>query len=360
VGAWESVVSHTSFYFGWEDLPDDAAVQWDRFRPAWPFLWHHMRCTAYFVATAVWNGDRHGLEHYLDCLLRWPDRLEHDLEQDYHISKGFVTSDLVEMEWTSVDARIGRLRPGYLDSSEPRGVFACILESAWRDVVWITAGIVLGWLNDRKSSDVLTRLALAQLRASEPASDQEFYRRRAHRTPEHEFNRLFQSVVRMELSCPRWSQEGYAADIHGLVNFLDLLSERDVIPRRGFTPTTRHDLHDLRLLFTALLLMTINEQEVKRINVTTPDFIDRVEAYFGDDGLSALNSYLANLCQYVREEVSRTYIEEIYGRVEDLAYFDSKCDLLLSVAQEHAKEVSRRRDDRIKTNVVNLETMAQI
>ena len=287
MGAWESVVSHTSSYFCWKESSANPAVQWGRLRAAWPFLWHHLRNTAYFVAIAVWNGDRDGLEHYVDCLLRWPDRLAHDLERDYFISDHFFSSDLLEMEWTAVGAKLATFRSIDFDGLKPQSVFSSLIENAWRDVVWITSGVMLGWLADGKASQELTKWALTQLRAGEPLHDQEFYGRRSREPQEDEIRPAVPIPSQNGTLRSPLEPGGYAAHLNGVVQFLDVMSERDVIPGRIFRPTTRHDLHDLRLVFSALLLMAIDQQSTNQADERISTFIDRVEAYFADDGLRA-------------------------------------------------------------------------
>ena len=360
VGAWESVLSHTSAYFCWEDASTEPVKQWNRFRATWPFLWHHLRNTAYFVAISVWNCDRAGMEHFVDCLLRWPDRLQHDLEQDYLVSREFFSSDLLEMEWPAVGTKVASLRLVDLDILEPESVFAAIVENAWRDVVWITAGIVLGWLTDGKAPQGLTTLALNHLRFGEPLPDREFYGKRFRGLQQHEFDRLFQSLVRMELSGPRWSREGYAAHVNGVVPFLDVLSEKDVIPGGGFTPTTRHNLHDLRLLFGALLLMAKDGQATEQAEGKLSIFIARVETYFGDNGLSALDAYLSHLCAYLQEEESRTYIAGIVGRSAQCTDLGDRIKDREEYARRYMNEIARRRDDRIKVAVIDSQKIQKI
>ena len=71
IGAWESLLQLVGSYYGWHrktKLP--AMAQWEIVSKSWPFLWHHLRNTAYFVTAAVWNEDEIGAERFR---IRWFD-----------------------------------------------------------------------------------------------------------------------------------------------------------------------------------------------------------------------------------------------------------------------------------------------
>ena len=150
-----------------------------------------------------------------------------------------------------------------------------------------------GMAGAREGFSRLGEFALNRLRAGQPLDNTDFYSARGHRNLEHEFDRLFNSLIRMELAGPSLEQkEGYAAHVNGLVQFLDLMSERHVIPGRGFTPTTYHSLHDLRPMFVCLLLAASDTTREFLDSAKISASIDRIEEYFSDEGLSALKPYL--------------------------------------------------------------------
>jgi len=85
VGGWESILQFVGSFYGWKEvrnLPPD--VRWPALSRSWPFLKRHIRNTAYFVSSAVWNEDEIGAMQFRDALLRWSRVFEFELPDPYY------------------------------------------------------------------------------------------------------------------------------------------------------------------------------------------------------------------------------------------------------------------------------------
>jgi hypothetical protein len=72
-GAWENVLRVTGSLYGWKLQQRQAPSEhWNALGKGWAFLERHLRNTAYFLASAIWNEDETGSERYRDALCDGP------------------------------------------------------------------------------------------------------------------------------------------------------------------------------------------------------------------------------------------------------------------------------------------------
>jgi hypothetical protein len=107
IGAWESTVRLADSLYGWREAGEESTPLWSALGTSWPFLERHLRNTAYFLASAVWNEDPIGADRYRDALLRWVETVRVDLEPDYLLRhQVLLTPELFVIEWGAVGERL--------------------------------------------------------------------------------------------------------------------------------------------------------------------------------------------------------------------------------------------------------------
>lgn len=246
VGAWEGLLQGRPSYYRWQDKHDlSAAERWTVFASSWQFLSQHLHNTAYILAIAVWNEDEVSAELYRDALVRWPENINYELDNQVDlINRRLLYPDVLSLDWLAALERIKPIIPHFLPDPTPDQLFTCILRSAHDDCILLTAALLLFWYtNEKQVSDIGGRTAAALLRR-ETADEND-----GGRTHATAAVRSFRSVVldflRIVLAGERFREEGYSLELDRLVSRLDGMSERRVVPGRIFSSSTLHDREGL-------------------------------------------------------------------------------------------------------------------
>jgi hypothetical protein len=271
VGAWEGLLGRVPSMYGWSERNDHNNVnRWGAFRASWPFLRQHLSNTAYCLAVAVWNEDNTGTTMFREELVRWPQALEHLLDGQVELRRRrLLFPSMLNLDWKEVLVRAAPLIYDYMPEPTPDQLFASILHSAHDDVLFLTASLLLFWtIQEKQASDIGGRTAGSLLRKDGGDEDRLVWANR-----NLSFRSLFLDLLRMEMASERFADNSYAAELDWLVQSLDNMTERRVVPGRVFTPSTLHGRGDL-LLSTIAILAAV-----------TPDN--------GDDGLAERIAELA-------------------------------------------------------------------
>jgi hypothetical protein len=267
VGAWESLFSGgTAIRRIGRGAERNEHLRWDAVRASWPFAWGHLYNTAYCLAIAVWNDDEAGANIFREALVRWPQGLTlhssgyTDLQHEW-----LLFPDVLALEWPEAISRYRSLARAYAPSVSPEVLFQSILNQCHNDVVVVTASLLLYWTSTKKkNTDIGARTASALLR--QEAGDREHYTA-ARRYPE--FHSMFWGIMRLSQAGHRFARDSYGNSLDEMIQLLDRMTERQVVPGRVFTPTTLHGRHELLLSMTAILLAwtpdDINDELLKRI-----------------------------------------------------------------------------------------------
>ena len=256
VGTWEDTLQIVDHVFGWRHREIEPAEQWRRFADSWPFLRQHLRNSAYLLAVAVWNEDEIGAGYYAEMLLRWFDRLQYELEDDYDLIKTLLNPDLLDKQWSDALASLeAMVHFPSLDQPSPSGVFSAIVQNALSDTIVISAGVMLGWFIERQQdTDIAPRIVSRLLSGAVPDDDTHRVRR------ETGFQPFCLQLVRIYTSSERFEQQGYGHWLDGLVGTYDSMSERRVVPGRVYSPSTRDGRHDLLMPWLACLIAQMPEE----------------------------------------------------------------------------------------------------
>lgn len=266
VGAWESLLQMAPSVYSWREDPARVDVErWNALRASWPFLWKHLRNTAYMLAVSVWNEDESGAALFRDALVRWPQTLSHHFnENPDFLERRLLFPYLVSLDLPTAQESIQPNLPQYRSPPGADELFNAILGGVHEDVLLLTAALLFFWSVDHKQvSDIGARTASALLRR-ELAEDDEHGRSGLDKS----FGSLVMDVIRLETADQRHTQGTYGAELDRLVEELDNMTERRVVPGRVFTPSTLHGRDGLDVVFLTMLLAKAPENDdalVKRL-----------------------------------------------------------------------------------------------
>jgi hypothetical protein len=258
VGAWESLLQAAPSVYSWhDDSQGGANERWNSLRASWPFLWQHLRNTAYMLAVCVWNEDASGAVLFRDALVRWPQTLRHHFHgHAYFIQKRLLFPDIVSADLAAAMDRIKPLLPEHMPPPTPDELFNSMLLGAHDDVLLLTAALLLLWsMEEKQTSDIGARTASALMRKE--LADSEDHR--GGQTQDRAFESLFMDFIRLELASGSRSTDTYGVRLDNLVERLDNMTERRVVPGRVFTPSTLHGRDGLLAPLLAMLLVSAPE-----------------------------------------------------------------------------------------------------
>ncbi len=257
IGSWESLLQKAASIYGWSknsSRTDDEC--WSTYSESWVFLWQHLTNTAYCLAVAVWNEDEAGADHFHEALVRWPENLRIDFDYLHQFRhRRLVYPDLLKKNWHEALAQVEPLCFRYDQSPSPNQVFSGIISGAHDDVLLLVSALLLRWsIEGKQVSDIGGRNARAVLRRER--GDEMGSRSRSR---VFNFSSTFLDVLRLEMAGERYSEGSYARDLDQLVNSLDNMTERRVVPGRVYSPSTLHDRDGLGLSIAAIILAAHQE-----------------------------------------------------------------------------------------------------
>jgi hypothetical protein len=300
IGAWENVLRASDTLYGLRSRDGQSpAARWAGFAKSLPFLDKHLRNTAYLLASAIWNEDEIGAERYRDCLLRWMDTLRPDMQADILLlHHALLTTDLVKLDWPAVETYLQPYRRHpWPELPPPEAVFGIVLRRFFDDVLLVTAVVALAWhVHGQQSTDIGARAASLLLRRQVIAGEGSRFASGDMRPPTV-FRSLFSLLIRSALSGAP-SEGAYGAGLDGLVQSLNGMSERHVVPGRVYTAWGWRGLDQVRPQLLAMLaanLPAANDDDgvgrwVRDIAANESLFGD------GDASLRRIDSML-NACQ---------------------------------------------------------------
>lgn len=258
VGAWESLLHQVVPMYRWQRGDEQTeGDRWSAYGRSWEFLWQHLTNTAYCLANAVWNDDEIGASAFREALVRWPQALNHRLDDRARLRhRRLVFPAHLNLDWPAATAAVAPLGFEHMPKPTPDQLFATVVRGAKEDVLLLTAALLQSWtLNGKQASDIGARTARALLEHSLDEPDV------LHRHSERvSFRSLFLDLIRFELSGERFHDGSYTAQLDQLVAVLDNMTERRVVPGRVYTPSTLHGREGLLLSELSFLLKYVPDQ----------------------------------------------------------------------------------------------------
>ncbi|MFC5423307.1 MAG: hypothetical protein DI537_39675 [Stutzerimonas stutzeri] len=255
IGAWESLLQHAPSIYRWrEGRASSDGERWSALRASWPYLWQHLTNTAYCLALAVWNEDEAGSAQFREALVRWPKTLHQLAGGAEFRRRRYLFSDVMGLSWPEASACVAPLTFEHMPASTPEQLFTVVVRGAHDDVLLLTAGLLLFWtISDKQASDIGARTAMAILQRMGGDDD-----RIGPLARGLSLRSLFLDLlVRFEIAGERFSDGSYGAVLDRLVEVLDNMTERRVVPGRVCTPSTLHGRDGLLLSFVAILACAV-------------------------------------------------------------------------------------------------------
>ena len=260
VGAWESLLQAAPALYRWRDERDAPdSERWNALRASWPFVWKHLYNTAYMLAVAVWNEDQTGTALLRDALVRWPRTLSyHFTERAYLLQRRLLFPDIASLDLAAAQERIRPLLPQHMPVPTADELFNATLQGAHDDVLLLTSALMLLWsMEGKQATDIGARTAEQLLRRELEDPDDE-----RHGTPQDKsFGSLMMDIVRLEIAGDRRPDGTYGATLDHIVEKLDNMTERRVVPGRIFTPSTLHGRDGLQTALVSMLLARVPEAD---------------------------------------------------------------------------------------------------
>lgn len=313
VGAWENVLRVADDLYGLRssDGGPPPAERWTAFRRSMPFLDKHLRNTAYLVASAIWNEDETGAEWYSDSLLRWMDTLRLAMQTDIMlVHHALLTADYLALDWTAVQTHLQPYRRHpWPELPPPETVFAVVLRGLFDDVLLIAALLALTWyVNDQQSTDIGARAAGRLLRRQVIEGEGSRFAPGGMHSPTV-FRSLFSLLVRAALN--PWSAQGsYAAGLDGLVQSLNGMSERHVVPGRVYSSWGWRGLDQLRPQLLAMLAANLPGAGDDGVMTWVRDFATNESLFAdGDESLRRIESALVTCEQALGDRLDQNLLE---------------------------------------------------
>jgi hypothetical protein len=211
------------------------------------------------LAVVVWNEDETGATLLRDALVRWPRTLSHHFtDRAYLLQRLLLFPDIVSLDLTAAQERIGPLLPQHMPAPTPDELVNGTLQVAHDDVLLLTSALLLLWsMEGKQASDIGARTVVELLRRELEDPDDE-----RHGTPQDKpFGSLMMDVVRLEIAGDRQPDGTYGAALDHLVEKLDNMTERRVVPGRIFTPSTLHGRDGLQAALLSMLLARVPEAD---------------------------------------------------------------------------------------------------
>jgi hypothetical protein len=312
IGAWENVLRVADNLYGFESREDQPPADlWEAFGRGMPFLDKHLRNTAYLVASAIWNEDEVGAERYRDCLLRWLDTLRPEMHADILlVHHALLTPDLLTFDWAAAETRLQAYRRHeWPELPPPAVVFAIIVRGLFDDVLLVTAVLALAWhVNGQQSTDIGARAASLLLRRQVIEGEGSRFAPGAARPPTV-LRSLFSLLIRSTLNVES-REQGYAAGLDGLVQSLNGMSERHVVPGRVYTAWGWRGLEQLRPQILATLAASLPAEGDDGIGRWVREFTANDGLFAdGDASLRSIDSVLRTHVQALGEQLDENLFE---------------------------------------------------
>lgn len=249
VGGWEANLNTASPIYGWQVEADTPARDvWSRYVSAWPFLRQHLGNTAYCLAVAVWNGDMTGARLFREALVRWPGSALLDVERDgFDRFPWLLMPELLDGEWAAAATRSARMDHPFFPQPAPGGIFAEIVDGARRDVVLVTASLMLVWSIGGGAVGDLAAVTARELVGGAGSDSTE------PNSAGLDFKTVAEGLIRLQLVGERYQDGTHGHWLDRLVSSMDNMREGTVVPGRVYTPTTMHDREQLVLGDMALI-----------------------------------------------------------------------------------------------------------
>jgi hypothetical protein len=363
IGAWERLTRVVDQLYRWREAQNDPTPLWKAYRSSWPYLERHLRNTAYFLVSAVWNEDAFGAERYRDMLLRWLGTFRLQPTLDYTLRHHrLLTPDLLELDWTAAVDRLVPYRRGPVGPGPaPQPLFETIVQWAFDDIVILTAAITLTWyLGEQQASDIGGQTAARLLRGQVIEEEGTRVPRPGGARPGDTFERIFAIIIREDL-VTRLAPGRYGTRLDDLVRYLSQMSERRVVPGRVYTSWGLHGVETVSQEILVMLLANLPEDGDNRlvegiggIAANEDLFVDR------DEALRRIWFDIDKLGNKLADQVNQPVLERGFDLLAPNGDFAGAVVRLQAIITAAKDVISLRRQERLKARPPDPEKIGKL
>lgn len=178
---------------------------------------------------------------------------------------------------------------------------------------------------------------------------------------------LFICLLRILSSGDRFRDDGYAGTLDGFIDLFDRMTERDVIPGRVYTPSTRNERDDLFLPWSVLLLSMMPEADSDKVIQELLDIFEHEEFFPDADNsirrlvrdfemikkaiVDADQSKLSNAFSVLRNE---------NRKLPDLKIFPAALQSYNNIIDGVLSGIAHKREKRISERPIDPQRLAEI
>jgi hypothetical protein len=355
IGAWEALLPAASTIYGWRDeKKQESESRWNEFRASWPFLWQHLKNTAYCLAVAVWNEDEEGAGYFQEALVRWPDTLSLRHPYSELRYRRHLLPIILDREWGEAKAAARTLAYEFASDPQPDELFTTIVRNAHQDVIMLSAALLLSWsINNKQASEIGAKTARALLDRKGGNEN-----RGALSAERPHLHSLFLDMARFEAAGERYDQASYANELDRVVMTMDNMTERRVVPGRVFTPSTINGREDLTSSFLAILASSVPDKGDDGLNNRIRQLaVDVSMLPRGDRALRAIVQEIDALLGVLRSEFSLDAAKPLLASTQDPKLVGKRLGEILESARSTIENV---RSDLLKSLPISKEAVDEL
>lgn len=355
VGGWEDLLKTHRYFYQLEQVADGrTADKWEQLSKTWPFLKRHLRNTAYSVASAVWNEDDFGADHYRDMLLLWLQTARMEPAKDYFLQhEWLILPDRVEAEWPEVERSLAPHRK--LDHVlDPEAVFDEVLRFVYVDSVVMAIAAILLWIADYDGqSGIITRTASGLL-SRRPLDESATRRRPDFLHPTSDFLSILFAVMRGAIG-GRIPDASYGGYLDGLITWMTSVSERPSVPGRVYaTFGGWPGRESVQVELLAMMVATIGGDDLSAA-VSELDAVASNIDYFadGEASLRSIASELDCLIRNLDDDGTRSRLERCATALRPNVDLATTIPLLRKLLADAKAAVESRKEERLRATPVD-------
>jgi hypothetical protein len=224
--------------------------------------------------------------------------------------RALLTPDILSFDWAAVETRLQAYRRHpWPELPPPEAVFGLILRGFFDDVLLIAAVLALAWhVNGQQSSDIGARAATLLLRRQVIEGEGSRFAP-GHMLPWTIFRSLFSLLIRAALD-ERYAKGGYGASLDGLVQTLNGMSERHVVPGRVYSSWGWRGLDEVRSQVLAMLAANLPAAGDDSVGRWVREFAANETLFAdGDASLRRIDSALKAYAQALGDQLDQNLFE---------------------------------------------------
>lgn len=254
----------------------------------------------------------------------------------------------MQMDWPAASGHAAPFAHEYMQPLTTDQVFSNMIRGAHDDVILLTAGLLLFWsMNEKQTSNIGGQTAWALLK-HESGSEH----RNQSVGDSVRLQSLFLDFLRIEMSGNRHTDGSYAAELDKLVESLDRMTERRVVPGRIYTPSTLYGRDGILMPLAAVLAAVTPENGDDGVSRHITEIAEEDEVLPGGDRSLRRIIRVLKSVQSILEEPSLQLEGGVSALKPELATREA-IDRLHTIVEEAIISIETKRRGRLQERPVD-------